>query len=229
MDQLCTENPTGIDLCHAAADDGDWATTVPETVHMLQTYLKTDHFAVLSLDAMPGQMVEWIFKAFENAESHTVDGGCMLELGHYHGIRAALYNDDLTAVYFARTDEQKVRDVLTGNIQVFGDFVSLAESPPRDVLSALAMFELRIWVPQLEWKIAAKHIQELFTHYLPIYVGSQDAVLVPDDVEKEIFSRLEAYFERMAICMFDGNLTREEAKTVAARHLSPVKPERPSA
>lgn len=76
MNQPCTETPPGIELCHVAADDGDWAATVPETVHMLQTYLKTDHFAVLSLDAMPGQLVEWIFKAFDGAEGHEVDGGC---------------------------------------------------------------------------------------------------------------------------------------------------------
>lgn len=229
MDQLCTEKTTGIDLCHVTADDGDWADTVPETVHLLKTYLKTDHFCVLSLENLPGQLVEWIFKAFEDAEGHEVDEGCMLELGEYHGIPAALFNDDLTAVIFARDDEQKARDALTGNIPVFEDVASLPESPPQDAAALLGMFELRIWVPQTQWKIAAKQVRRIFTHYLPIYVGAQDAVLVPDDVEEEIYSRLEAYFERMAICQIDGMLSREEARTVATRQLSASMPERPSA
>ena len=225
MDQPCTKKTNGIELCHATVDDGDWAEVVPETVHMLQTYLKTDRFVVLVDESLPEGTVAWIFDAFENAEGHTVDEGCLLELGHYQGIPAALFNDDLTSLYFAQSDEQKVMDVLSGNISAFDKFVSLPESPPQDVVPVLGMFELRIWVPQSNWKIAAKKIQEVFVHHLPIYIGSQDAVWVPADVEKDIYNRLESFFERIAICMFDGKLSKEEARTIAGKHLSSEIPE----
>ena len=226
MDQICTKQTNGIELCHAAADDGDWAEVVPETVHMLQTYLNTDLFVVLVDESLPEDTVAGIFDAFETGEGHTVDEGCLLELGYYRGIRAALFNDDLTSLYFAQSDEQKVIEVLSGDIPVFSELVSLPESPPQDVVPALGMFELRIWVPPAEWKAdSAKCIQKVFPHHIPIYVGDHDAVWVPADVEKDLFSKLEAFFERLAICLFDGKLSKEEARTVAGEHLSPVIPE----
>ena len=39
-----SEKTQGIDSLHIAADEGDWEKTVPETVYMLQTYLKTNLF-----------------------------------------------------------------------------------------------------------------------------------------------------------------------------------------
>ena len=85
MDQLFTKQTNGIELCHAAADDGDWAEVVPETLHLLKAYLKTDQFVVLVDESLPEDVVAWIFDAFETGEGHTVDEGCLLELGPLSG------------------------------------------------------------------------------------------------------------------------------------------------
>jgi len=43
----------GISLCYAAADDGDWAGVLPETVKLLQEHLGTQQFAVLTGEEQP--------------------------------------------------------------------------------------------------------------------------------------------------------------------------------
>ena len=64
-----------------------------------------------------------------------------------------------------------------------------------------------------------------FPGHRPIYLGDRDAVWVVAESETEIFSRLDSYFERLAICMSDGGLSEDEALAVASRHLSPASPD----
>jgi len=127
MKKIPTEKPTGIGLCHASADDGDWAEVLPETVKALQEHLGTQQFAVLTGEEQPERWLSEVVDAFQTDKSHDLDDGCHVELGDYKGIPAVLFNDDLTAVYFARTDEPRVLEALSKEAETFerrGEHVS---------------------------------------------------------------------------------------------------------
>ena len=44
---------------------------------------KQIRFIVLVDETVPEDIVAWIFDAFETGEAHTVDEGCLLELGYF--------------------------------------------------------------------------------------------------------------------------------------------------
>ena len=215
-----------IQLSHADADDGDWAEVVPETVGTLQEYLGTDEFAVVSEEEQPWEVLRILIDNLVVEEKRQVDNGYFLALGRFDSVPAVLFHGGLSAVYVARKDEWAVRDALSMEVLTFGeDLVSLPESPPADTTEALGMYELRLWVPKRRKGTHARRLARAFLGHRPIYLGDRDAVWVPAESETEIFSRLDSYFERLAICMSDGGLSEVEALAVASRHLSPAFPD----
>lgn len=197
-----------------------WAEVAPETVRVLREYLETDRYAVLTGQEHTEPLVQLVVDAFEAIEVSTADDRFRVELGDYGGIPAVLLTDKRTVVYFARADESKVVDTLAGEMWLFDDFVSLPESPPPGVVKVLGMFELRVWVPQSGRKTALMRAHRMFSDHRPVYLGDQDSVWVPAEAESDIFGRLDAYFERIAISMSDGGLSEAEARTVAFDQLS---------
>ena len=106
------ERENVIRLCHASVTDGDWSEIMPETVKALEEYLKADQFVVLISEEHPEELVNSVIDAFDANRTLDVDDGCLLELGTYSGIPAALFNTDLEAVYFASANESAVMSIL---------------------------------------------------------------------------------------------------------------------
>ncbi len=101
-------------LCQASANDGDWSEVVPETVRVLQEYLKTDQFAVLTSEEQPFELVNAVVDTFKADKVLDVDDGYILELGKYLGIPAAVFSNGLEAIYFALSDQPSILRALEG-------------------------------------------------------------------------------------------------------------------
>ena len=112
VSEMEMEKETVIRLCHASVSDGDWMEVLPETVKAIKEYLKTNQFVVLTSEEQPSELVNSVINAFNADRTMDVDNGCMLGLGTYSGIPAAVFNTDLEAVYFASTKESAVISIL---------------------------------------------------------------------------------------------------------------------
>lgn len=101
-----------MQLCRASVNDEEWLEIVPETVKILQEYLKTDQFAVLTSEELPFELVNFVVEGFSADQTLEVDDGYMLELGKYSRIPAAIFSHELEAMYFALSDEPLVLKIL---------------------------------------------------------------------------------------------------------------------
>lgn len=209
-----------INLTHAAANDGDWAELVPATVNTLKAYLKTDQFVVLTTEEHPEALVKAVTNAFKPERTEDTSDGYFLELGHFEGIPAVQISDEVISIYFSAADEHRLLKRLKWQELNGKPVRSLPESPPIETATALNLFETRMWVPMTERSTVPWMIQQAFEGCRPIYRNDREMLWVPGDAEAELFSRLDAYFERLAICVFEGNLTEKEAATVAIRQLT---------
>jgi hypothetical protein len=197
---------------------------VPETVNTIKTYLRTDQFVVLTTEDHPGTLVRAVADAFKPEQTKDTDDGYFLELGHFDGIPAVQISDEVISIYFSAADEDRLLKRLKWQ-ELKGEPVrSLPECPPIDTATALDLFETRVWVPMTERNTVPWVIQQAFKGYRQIYRDDREMLWVPGDSEVDLFARLDAYFERLAICGFEGNLTEKEATTVAIRQLTGGQP-----
>ena len=202
-------------LVYASADDGDWA-KVPETVKAITNYLNNDQFAVLNSKVHPKALIKMVTEAFKANSMKETDKRYSLEFGHFEEIPAILFTDEIVSVYFAASDEYRVQKRLKLMIR---PFVSLPESPPITAATAMGLFEMRIWVPVSRQNSVFWQICQAFEGYRSIYQDKQEALWAPGNMKDDLFIRLDAYFERLAICIHEGGLSEKEAMNVALKQL----------
>ncbi len=205
-------------LTIATADDGDWSDVAPETVHTLKAYLKTDRFAVLTTEDHPEDLINEVEKAFRSKLMKDSDS-LFLELGTFKRIPAVRITDEIVSVYFSYKNRQEIEKILNRQKWDEESFISLPESPPVVTAKIFEMLEVRVWVPMVGRKNLTKFMNRAFEGYRPILRNDLEMLWVPGEAEENIFTRLDDYFECIAICVHDGSLDQEGAESIALRQL----------